>query len=516
VARWVWTCLLFTACSGRSCEPAPRDPAVLILGTTQEPDTIDPAFTQSASGLEIMRLLFRDLTELDAAWRLVPSLAAELPRVETSSAGPRVNWRLRPGLLWSDGHPLSAQDLEFGWRLERRPELPTLSHPVAMKVRELRATSPTELTVVWQGPYADFRAPRVHAILPAHAYPPIPSAGVFRGFGKTQVVGSGPFRLQSWSPGRQLTVEANPHWAGQKPGLDRIQFRFYTSEDALEAGLLAGEIDGTVTGSGLSLERAEALKARLLPERIVEWSGSGAWLHLELRLDDPWLAQRGVREAIDRAIDRSVLIQLVYGGHGVPAAGLFPRRHPAHRPRAPTPLDLEGAKARVMAATPNDTPLRLQFGAGNLGAERAATYVAAQLQKIGLPVELEPLPSKVLIERMEARSQAGLVLYNWRSRPDWDGRSLLHSQGRQNAMGLRSAAVDQALDAAAETMDPVLWAEKVAQAEFAALAELPVIPLAFREEVTIRPRRLTGFQPTGAGPTTWNAEAWRLDASAGP
>jgi ABC-type transport system substrate-binding protein len=83
-------------------------------------------------------------------------------------------------------------------------------------------------------------------------------------------------------------------------------------------------------------------------------------------------------------------------------------------------------------------------------------------------------------------------------------------------MGLRSAAVDQALDAAAETMDPVLWAEKVAQAEFAALAELPVIPLAFREEVTIRPRRLTGFQPTGAGPTTWNAEAWRLDASAGP
>lgn len=239
-------------------------------------------------------------------------------------------------------------------------------------------------------------------------------------------------------------------------------------------------------------------------------------MHLELRLDDPWLSQRGVREAIDRAIDRGVLIQLVYGGHGVPAAGLFPPRHPAHRPRPPTPLDLPRAQALVAAAAQSDAPLRLQFGAGNAGAERAATYVAAQLQKIGLPVQLEPLPAKLLVEHMEARSQAGLVLYNWRARPDWDGRSLLHSAGRQNAMGFRSAVVDQALDAAAATMDPLRWAEKVIEAEAAALEELPVIPLAFREEVTIRPRRLSGFEPTGAGPTTWNAEAWRLDAPGGP
>lgn len=509
-------------CSPRACEPgegAAGAPRGLILGTTQEPDTVDPAFTQTTTGLELMRLLFRDLTELDDQWQLTPSAAAALPTwtAATSTLGPTVHWRLRPGLKWSDGHPVTSADAVFGWQVERRDDLPSVSHAVAAEVAELVPEGELGFAVTWRRPYADYRAPRVHALLPAHAYPPLPApkaGGAFLGFGKQGIVGNGPFRLIEWVPGRLAVVEPNPHWPGPRPALARITFRFYTGEDALEAALLAGEVDGTVSGSGLSLEAGQALAERLAPERIVEWSPSGTWLHLEPKLDDPWLGQAEVREAIDRAIDRQVLCTLAYGGHAVPATGLFPPRHPAHVERPSLGVDLEAARALIARAQPKESPVILEYAAGNPGAERAATYVHQQLRAIGLPAVLSPLAAKLLLERMNRRAQGSLVLYAFRARPDWDGRSLLRSDGRQNGMGYRSAAVDGALDRAASSLDPGTWAQAVREAEAQALADRAVIPLAFREELAIRPKGLVGFRPTGVGPITWNAETWRLEAPA--
>jgi peptide/nickel transport system substrate-binding protein len=504
-------------CSRASCDPAAPAAGVrrtLTLGTTTEPATLDPAFNELSGAQELVRLLFRDLTVLDDRWQLLPELAESLPVAVTSTGQDAVvRWRLREGLRWSDGAPLGPRDVIFGHGIEADPALEAVSHETARQLRSMVATGPREVTAVWRGRFADYRAPRVHAILPAHAYPSPVEGAPFRGLLRAEV-GSGPFRLASWVPGQRAVLERNPHWHGPEPALESIVFRFFPSDEAFEAELATGGIDALGEAAGLGLERAEALAERLRETHRVVFTGSGLWLHLDLRLDHPTTGRLEVRQAIHRALDRAALAKLVYAGHARPAGGLFPPRHPAFREAlAPRPPDLQAARALLESAglSKEDRRLRLQLAAGSEASERAALLVAARLGELGFSVQLEALPMRNLMAQLKAREQAPLALYAWRVRPDWDGRSALHSGGRQNATGLSDARLDALLDEARGELDPARWAANLHAVEDRFLELLPSIPLVFRDDVSVHPRWLEGWRPTGTvSPVTWNAETWRV------
>lgn len=517
-----------TAASAASAERG------LVLGATEEPDTLDPAFTEISGAQEIVHLLFRDLTEFDPSWRVQPSLAAELPRTETSSSGAfRVVWRLKEGLRWSDGAPLTAQDVAFGFRITRDPKLEISGYRPAPEVIRMRARSALELAVDWKQSIAGYDAPRVHAILPKHAYPdPNGSAPAFRGLGRTPV-SSGPYRLREWVAGQHLTVEPNPSWTLAKPRLGAITWRFFKSEDALEAELRTGGIDALGEASGLSIERAEGLKERLAATHVVEYTESGLWLQIALRLDHPALKDVGVRRALSLAIDRDEMARLVYGRRATPAFGCFPPRHPAHREqskrwlRDPIEADRLLDEAGFRRAS-KDAPIRqraggaslelgLQLAAGSQASERAAAYVQSELAKIGVRVTLEALPLRVLFQKMRERSHAPLVLFAWRSSPDWDAAAMLRTGGRQNYGGYSDAETDRLLEVARHARDRTAWADALAIVEDRYREALPSIPLLFRNAVSVRPKALEGWAPTGTTtPVTWNAELWHWSETPGP
>lgn len=93
-----------------------------------------------------------------------------------------------------------------------------------------------------------------------------------------------------------------------------------------------------------------------------------------------------------------------------------------------------------------------------------------------------------------------MTLFAYRIRPDWDGRSLLHFD----------RALDALLDRTAREMDVVRWRTHVREIGRRFRTHLPAIPLLFRQTVSVRPRNLAGWQPTGTTtPVTATAEDWR-------
>ncbi len=491
--RWAACALVLAGC--QRC--APEAPKALILGTTTEPKTLDPAFADTSGAQEIVRLLFRDLTEFDDSWEVQPSLAAALPRVETSSVGLIARWTLRPKLRWADGAPLTSKDVEFGFEVERDPRLATVSHSTALRVQKLAATDSESFEVQWIGSSPDYAAPRVHAILPAHFYPQGREPG-FLGMGRLPLA-SGPYQLGAWRPGEMLELKANPFWQ-PAPAIDRIVFRFFPSDETFHAALAIGGIDALGEASGLDLEHAAALED--LPRHQVFYRDGGGLVLLLPRCDQPPFDSYEIRSALSGAIDRSVLARLAYGGKAKPATGIFAPRHRAHRDR-PIPSQRALPQAEVV----------LQFTSGSRPAERIAAYLADRLGPLGLKLHLEGLPFSVLNQRLAERTQAPLVVYALRTRPDWDGRALVGQNGRLNFGGCTDPTIDALLTQAAQEPDPARWAQNLADLDQRVADTLPVIPLVFKQEASVAPRDLEGWRPTGTtAPVTWNAETWRRSA----
>jgi peptide/nickel transport system substrate-binding protein len=499
------------------CTPKPEAQAgknAIVFGTLEEPDTLDPAFTDSSGAQEIVRLLFRDLTELGPDWSVHPSLADGPPLVETSSSGAmRVHWKLLPELSWSDGVPLTADDLVFGFGIASDPTLEVSALRAPTELRAVRAASPLEAVAEWSSPMAGYDSPRLHAILPRHAYPdPKKSPRPFRGLARSPI-GNGPYRLGTWSPGQYLSLEPNPSWPFAKPRIQRITFRFFKTEDSFETELKTGGIDALGEASGLSIERAQGLGERLAKTHLVEYTDSGLWLHLEARLDHPALRDPRVRRAISLAVDRRRMAQLVYGDRATPAYGFLPPRHPAHDANTPAAkTDLEEARRLMADAHTGDLLLELQLASGSQASERAAAFIQDALSKIGVTVQLSAMPFRVLGEKMRARTHGALVLFAWRSGPDWEGGSMLHSGARQNFGGYADPQMDRLIDEARHTIDRAAWIAIVRRIEALYASALPTIPLLFRQAVSVHPRGLGPWRPTGSTtPVTWNAEEWRLE-----
>lgn len=514
-----------TSCRG-ACDEGGPAPApthkTLVLGTLFEPDTLDPVFSEIGGAKEIVRLLFRDLTQFDDRGQIVPGLAIRVPTATTSTTGRmRVRWQLRRDVAWSDGRPITASDVIFGHQIEGDPRLEVRAQSHAARVEAMRAIDAHELEVIWREPNVDYAAPQVHAVLPAHAYPrPHANDPPRVGFGRAPIT-SGPYRLKAWIPGQRIELEPNPGWPAPRPEIERLVWRFFQSEDSFEAELRTGGIDALGEGSGLSIDRAQALGERFADSHVLEVTDSGVWGQLTVRLDDPIAGRIEVRRAIDRAIDRRALIDLTFDGRALPAWGCFPPRHLAYRPVPPREVDLELASAELDAAGFRRGPdgrrakdgvplaLRLLIASGSDASARAAAYLQSRLGQIGLSIEIEAAPINVVLERMRSGKAPPLVLYAYKLRPDWDLVSLFQSSSASNYAHLRDDETDAHLSRAMVAVDRAAWAIELQAVEGRMIELLPSIPLWFRGSASLRPRWLEGWRPTGTNaPITWNAETW--------
>ncbi len=473
-----------------------------MLGTTEEPASIDPAFAGSSAAHELSRLAYLELTEFDEDWNVVPRLAAALPTVETSTGAMIARWRLREGYAWSDGRPITAEDAVFARRIEADPRFEAPNFEVAKRA-ELHAEDATHLTVTWDATFADYAAPKVHAVLPRHAYPE-PEGASFAGLGRSVAPASGPYRLTKWVPGQHAIFEANPEFGGARPSIERVVYRFFPSEDALEAELASGGVDAVGEASGLGLERAQNLAPALEATHVFEYTDSGLLLHLSVDLAHPRLKDVEVRRAISAAIDRRALCDLVYGERATPAFGFFPPRHAGY---VDASIEIEVPPLAELAK--GAEPLRLEYMTGSQASARAAAYVADALGRAGWAVELSAAPAAVVMKHLRGEA-APLTLLAFRMRPDWDGASALVAGGTRNFSGYADQEVAGLLTKAQTTVDPSAWGRHLQAVERRFRGDLPLIPLAYRPAVSVRPKDLRGWRPTGTTtPVTWNAEAWR-------
>lgn len=532
---------LLAACAGAGgrggAARAPRASDSIRFDLAADPANLNPLFLhQDAASVEqqVARLAFLPFIDLDEHGRLVPELITRVPTVENgdiSADGRTIVYHLRPNVRWSDGVPVTAQDVLWTLHAILDPNNPVPSREGYDLVD--RAYAKDAHTVVFHLKHAWAPAAttlfsygfRPQFVLPAHVLrkeQPLAQAP----FNAAPTVGDGPFTFVSWKRGESLLYKANPlYWRGA-PRVSRLDIRVIPDPQTNLVMLRSGQLDWNLIApvQQQTLVDDKDIAFAYVPTAVV----AGVVFNLaHAPLDDV-----RVRRAIAMAIDREGISKKLTLGRYPVTNVIQPQFSWAYDPSVKEPsYDPAGADALLDAAgwkrgaggmrAKNGKALSLvyvQFPESMTGV-RVATAIQAALRERGIAVELKSVSNAQLFLPSSrggtlASGEFDMAYVPFTMGSDPDDSSVLACNAPSNYMRYCNSQVDALEKAALRTTSMSARKALYARIERRVAADLPILYLFDADYIYAYRKQLRGFSPNAFLPT-WNAAQWSI-VSSGP
>jgi peptide/nickel transport system substrate-binding protein len=464
---------------------------------------------------------------------------------------------LKPGLRWSDGQPLTADDSVFSFEIAASADTP-VSHFVTDRTARYEALD--ERTVRWTG-LPGWRDTeyfiRFWTPFPRHLYGELsPREILANSDAAERPLGWGPFMLgpAGWVKGDHLTLVRNPNYFRAPEGLPRVDlvtFRFGLSPEQILAEMLAGRCDIGAEASDFTAQIAFLLEAQAGNILAPQFVPDTKFEHLDFGIQPAEDYKRAagndlfqdarLRRAVAYCLDRKALVdQLLNGVAEVPAAYLS-SRHPYYAAEAITQYPFDPAQGRALldetgwidrdgdgirddgrrklslnyVSGPEDSPFR----------ESLAQFVQTQLLvNCGIEVRPEFYAPEALYELWPAGVVFGrlfdLAEFAWNT--GVEPQCQLYMTGNiaseqnpygDNNTGYSNPAYDAACRAAQTALDEAARRAKHAEAQTIFTQDLPSLPLFLRVKAGAALPRVSGYQlDSTARSDLWNIESISLSA----
>jgi peptide/nickel transport system substrate-binding protein len=495
-----------------------------------DPRNLNPLFLNpDAASVEqqLARLAFEPFVDLDAGGHPRPELLQEIPTRANgglSADGRTIRYRLRRGVVWDDGRPVTAADVLFTLHAILDPRNPVRSHdgydliehayaPDAHTVvfRLRRAWAPAVLTYFSYGFSPQF-------VLPAHVLAgqsPLGRAA----FNAAPDVGDGPYRFVSWARGEGLRYAANPRFWRGAPSVRSLSIRTVPDPSTNLLLLRAGELDWNLLAPAqLAVVRGDPRLAFVtVPTAVVAG--------LAFNTSHAPLNDVRVRRAIAMSIDRNAISRKITLGLYPVTNMIQPQfswafdpkvREPAFDPEgADRLLDREGWRRGADGVRQRDgQALRIvyvQFPETATGV-RVAAAVQAALHQRGIDVVIKGVSNAQLFlpgTGVLAQGTFDLAYVPWTMGADPDDSSVLRCRAPSNYMRWCDPRVDRLETAALGAVDEGARKRLYTQIGRIVAEEVPILYLFNADYVYAYRKRLVGFAPNAFLPT-WNAYQWRI------
>jgi peptide/nickel transport system substrate-binding protein len=400
--------------------PAEEEAAGKVITITylEEPNNLNPLYTDMWFSWITWDLFLPGLWNIDENGEFVPELAAEFPTMENglvSEDGLVITIPLREDLVWSDGTPLTSADFVFTYEMRMSDANTVLSrYPYDTYVESITAPDEHTIQITLNDTYVDWATAffvRDNRVLPMHILQPVfESEGTLDNaeWNRNPTVGCGPFVIREWVAGSHLILDANDNYWRGRPNLDEIDIRIVPDRAAQLAALDAGDSDIGTYILGSDAPTIEGMGDVVLQTAFAGWS-QVIFLNLDPATAHPAMTDARVREAIELAIDRQLLIDtLFYGLYEIPATywhgTIFD--NPDIEPR---PYDPDEARALLESAgwvdengdgirEQNGVDLTLRYSAASGSEVIEANSVALQqmLADVGINMEINNMTTDLL------------------------------------------------------------------------------------------------------------------------
>ncbi|WP_193105489.1 ABC transporter substrate-binding protein [Brachybacterium sp. FME24] len=518
---------MLAACStdgsgGSSSDGGGESGGALTIFSTGEEMSFDPATSQNLAittlGLTARRLTAWK-TSAGAPTELIPDLATDTGTA--SEDGRTWTFTLQEGLQFEDGTPITAATVKYGLERSFAAELTggLTYHKVLLEGGEDYAgpfsdkhldsiETPDETTIVLHlnRPYGDFGW-----IASTPAFAPVPEESGEPETYATAPVASGPYRLESYSPGSQAVLVRNENWdAGtdqaRAGGPDSLEFVLAQDASVVAQSIIADRSDSQNAFLSTFVPTAQLVQAQNDPnvgDRLVT-SGPGALEYLALNTASEALKDVKVRQAIQYAVDKQAYLTAkggeISGDYATTliTPGIAGREEYSLYSDDPAG-DADEATALLQEAGVEDLTLRLVITDDQTGAAEA---IQQGLDRAGITVTIQPLDENAYSSEVTAGDGTGydLVLSSWQPdvpSPNANLTPLFDSSqignGNYNLARYDNPDVDAAILEASSTTDAEEAHAKWAAVDQQILEDSPVVPLIFSKNSFIHGSGVENF-----------------------
>jgi peptide/nickel transport system substrate-binding protein len=348
------------------------------------------------------------LIRFDDSWQPYPDLLERIPSKangDISADGLEITYRLKDHLLWSDGAPLTADDIVFSFQAVNNPKNNEWSRTGFEQVVDAARRDLRTATIKLKAPYGPFWETYFSSsnlpLLPKHILGGLPD------FNKAPFnalpIGAGPFKFESWKRNDSVHMVANEKFWRGRPKLDRIVYKIIPDWNTVATQIETGELDLAWLVPSSLVDRIGAANGF----RKIGQPGSVRY-QLQFNLSHPALSDVRVRRALRLAADRKALLEKVERGHGYLDESLIGPQSRYALLIPPLPYDPKGAAALLDQAgwTPgsdgvrakNGTKLELEIATitGSPERDNWALLIQTWWQAVGVKVAIKHYPPSVL------------------------------------------------------------------------------------------------------------------------
>lgn len=452
--------LMLSACGGSQQNPAPNnggqaadgtpvDGGTLTWSTSSDIVTMNYFFINDTASQDVANLIFAYLYNVDPEGKLVAddaAIAAELP--EISEDGKTYTIKLKDTPKWSDGKPLTADDVVFTYETFSNLEVGAPGYANFEKIESVKKIDDRTVQINLKTVFSPFETSALYIqIMPKHAFEGLePSQYVKAEFGtdpkKTPT--SGPYLWTEWKQKQSHTfTKWNDWWGTKKPHIDTIVYKVYADQNTEVQALVKGEVDVVSQIPVASLAAVEGKSG----VKLIEGAGP-VYDYLGFNFNpDNWpdgfvpFESIKARQAIAHALNRQGMVDSVLKGHGTLLNGPF---LPGSWADAGTAVnyDYNPEKAKQLLAEDgwvmgsdgilekdgHKFEFTLQFNTGNKRRESVGAVIQANLADVGIKVNLEPLDFSSWIENNINPGKFQAVLLGWSLSIDPDAESIFSSK----------------------------------------------------------------------------------------
>lgn len=505
--------LLLSGCGGSGDAPERR--TIIDSRDNYDPRSLDPALSTDVPTGRAVAYVFDGLTRFTPDARVEPALAE---RWEVSPDGHRYVFHLRRGVTFTDGTPFTARTVIQAWQ---RALDPATKGGRAEPLRPIRGaaqfadgkarsisglSAPNDSTLVVQlteplGIFPKLLAMPVASVTPANA----------SNLGE-HPVGTGPWKLVEWKHDDYLLFARNErYWAGP-PAAESLRARIISEPSTAVAEFESGNVDVLLVPAGETAQWEQDESKRPLLTSVPALQ----LVYIGINTARGPLRDTRVRQAINLAIDRGLMLDRLLSGRGRLAAGVIPPSlGGADTGRTPYPFDtLRARRLLAEAGYPNGIDVELWVGSNPVYGRMAET-VQAYLGKAGIRTRLVQRESAAAREAAR-NGQADMILKDWYADyPDAENflYPLLHGANTGvggNVSFFRHPEFDRIVTLARREADEARRNALYRQADSLAFVEAPMVFLFFYNELYAVQPWIHDFKP----PVIFNGQRW-LDVRIG-
>ena len=481
--------LLISSCGGIAASA----PAVLRIGWAGSPDTVNPGTAVLSEAYTIFALVYDTIYEyqLDGTYKLDVAESADV-----SDDGLTWTFKIRDGIKFHDGQPMTAKDVAFSVNLYKNNGDFIYLNAYTTNFDTVEATDDNTvvITLLNAVPNMDYLLSYLY-VVPEHIWKDHAEAPASTEFENVAMIGTGPFKMVEYKQNEFVHLAANKDHFSTSPKIDEVVFQTFESNDVLVQSLKTGQVDmitempatavealkgdaniKVLTGSPYAPAVTDIIFNQANPENCPTDVGGICSGH-------PALLDRNVRLALAHATDKQKLIDVVLLGFGTPGLTLIPdglgpwynntlNDYEFDVAKANQILDdagyldTDGDEVREMPDGSRPLNFKLHWPSDSIDSPRTAELLSEMWKEVGVTLELQAIDPDALTAECCPAFDYDIMIWGWGSDPDPNLLLSVYSTGEipngYNETGYSNPAYDelhtqQGIELDADKRREIVW-----------------------------------------------------------